>query len=757
VNKNNTKKAIIIGAGPAGLTAALELLEKTDIIPVIFEETSQVGGLSRTVDYKGNKIDIGGHRFFSKHDTIMNWWTKILPVREVGEVENHDKSMLVRNRVSRIYFLGKFFDYPISLNLMTLQNLGITRVLKIGSGYLKAKIFPIKNEQNLENFFINRFGKELYNTFFKDYTEKVWGIPCCEINSDWGAQRVKGLSISVAILHFLKSLIKKSSSIMQKDVETSLISKFFYPKFGPGQLWEEVASQIVKKGGEIHLNHQIIGLNTDQNKINEVKILDIVNQKEFLTSAEHFISTMPVKELINCLNYPVPEYIKDISNGLLYRDFITVGLLVKKLKLKNEKSSEIKDNWIYIQDNTLKMGRLQIFNNWSPFMIKDTDKKWLGLEYFCNEGDDLWNMKNDDFIAFAVEELHKTGIIDKKDVVDAVIIKYKKAYPSYFGTYSSFEKIKEFLNNFENLFLIGRNGMHRYNNMDHSMLTAIETVKNIMKSIKTKDNIWNINTEKQYHENKFTAVENLTGDVNKDTYTPDEYWEKTETAYSYYPTVKHRKRFILKAISNIKIHKDTFIFDYGCGNGNILSNIKKKYGMSSEQLGGCDVADNLINKLKAEFNSSNFFAEEFPRLNKKADIIVCSEVIEHTEKYNDIIKWAFQNIKTGGTFILTTQTGKIHASDKYTGHTQHFELKKLLYDLENNGFLIKKAYKWGFPLFTLQKMLTDINFNVVRMQYLEGDMTFSKKIVYKVADILYFAHNLINHGPQIFIIAEKKN
>ncbi|HBG49032.1 MAG TPA: hypothetical protein DDW90_05935, partial [Cyanobacteria bacterium UBA9971] len=256
--QNERKKVIIIGAGPAGLTAAYELLEKTDMIPVIYEETNIIGGISRTVDYKGNKIDIGGHRFFSKFDRIMNWWANILPFQASSQddSEKTDNIMLIRNRVSRIFFLGKFFDYPISLNFKTMLNLGIFRIFKMGASYLKIKVFPIKNEKNLEDFFINRFGKELYSTFFKDYTEKVWGIPCNEINADWGAQRVKGLSISKAVLHFLLKPLKKATSVNQKNVETSLISQFLYPKYGPGQLWEQVAEIIKQKGGEIHLNHK---------------------------------------------------------------------------------------------------------------------------------------------------------------------------------------------------------------------------------------------------------------------------------------------------------------------------------------------------------------------------------------------------------------------------------------------------------------------------------------------------------------------
>ena len=530
--QNKSNKVIIIGAGPAGLTAAFELLEKTDMIPVIYEETDIIGGISRTVDYKGNKIDIGGHRFFSKFDRIMNWWANILPLNtdnQTTDSEKNDNVMLTRNRVSRIFFLGKFFDYPISLNFKTMLNLGIFRIFKMGLSYLKIKLFPIKNEKNLEDFFVNRFGRELYNTFFKDYTEKVWGIPCNQINADWGAQRVKGLSVSKAVLHFLKSLIKKqtswllaingipkrqspfsslcsqSASVSQKNIETSLISQFLYPKYGPGQLWEQVAEIIKQKGGEIHLNHKAIGLKTENNGISEVIFADTSSGEKISAKADHYISTMPVKDLINSLEYDIPQQVQEVANGLLYRDFVTVGLLLDKLKIKSENNQLIPDNWMYIQEKNVKLGRLQIFNNWSPYMVTDSSKIWLGLEYFCNESDELWNMEEAEFIDFTVEELSKIGVINKKDVIDATRIRFKKAYPAYFGTYNRFDNVKEFLNRFENLYLIGRNGMHRYNNMDHSMLTAMAAVENIMNDVKTKDNIWNINTEKQYHEKKLTV------------------------------------------------------------------------------------------------------------------------------------------------------------------------------------------------------------------------------------------------------------
>lgn len=753
--QNGRKKAIIIGAGPAGLTAAYELLEKTDILPVIYEETDIIGGISRTVDYKGNKIDIGGHRFFSKYDRIMNWWEKILPFQTNSEKTDADNIMLIRNRVSRIFFLGKFFDYPISLNFKTMLNLGLFRVLKMGLSYLKIKIFPIKKEENLEDFFINRFGKELFTTFFKDYTEKVWGIPCKGINADWGAQRVKGLSVSKAVLHFLQKPFKQPSSVSQKDIETSLISQFLYPKYGPGQLWEEVAEIIKAKGGEIHINHKAIGVKTLNKNVSEIIIQNITTNETISEKADHYISTMPVKDLINSLEAEIPNEVKKVANGLLYRDFITVGLLVNNLKMKSKTNRLTPDNWMYIQENSVKLGRLQIFNNWSPYMVNDADKVWLGLEYFCNEGDNLWNMEEADFINFAIAELSEIGIINKKDVLDATRIRFKKAYPAYFGTYNQFDTVKEFINKFENLYLIGRNGMHRYNNMDHSMLTAITAVENIINDVKTKDNLWNINTEKQYHENKLTAVDNLTGDADKESYNPSEYWEKTENAYAYYPTVKHRKRFVINSLKNFKFNDNTFVFDYGCGEGGVLRAITDKFNLNSQQIGGFDVAENVITKLKEKFDSPFFYHEKLPVLDKKPNIIICSEVIEHTEKYIDIIKWIHNNLDENGMLLLTTQSGKIHASDKYTGHTQHFKIKELELLLKREGFNIKKSLLWGFPLFTLQKYLTNINFENIQKNYLEGELSLRKKIVFDITYFLYFIHDLIKKGPQIYIIATK--
>ena len=535
--QENQKTAIIIGAGPAGLTAAYELLDKTDIIPVIYEQSREIGGISRTINYKGNRIDIGGHRFFSKSERIMDWWINILPLQEapasddilIGnnttptnktlksnvehlnkynllDPEKVDKVMLNRNRLSRILFLRKFFYYPISLNYNTLSNLGINRTFKIGLSYIKSSFWQITPEKSLEDFFINRFGVELYHTFFKDYTKKVWGVACSQITAEWGSQRIKGLSIKKAIINAFKNLLTNDMSISQKEVETSLIGQFLYPKYGPGQLWEEVAKQIIEGGGEIHQEMKVTGLNNNKNGLDSVTVLDVSTGNSHKIEGDYFLSTMPVKELINAFEEDIPSSISEVAQGLMYRDFITVGLLLNKLKIKNETKfrkgiDSVPDNWIYIQERDVKIGRLQIFNNWSPYLVKDESKVWIGLEYFCNEGDEMWNMSEENFKKFAITELEKIDIINTEDVIDSVIIKVKKTYPAYFGTYDRFDTIKNFTDSFENLFLIGRNGMHRYNNMDHSMLTAMTAVENIKQGIISKENIWSLNSEEEYNEN----------------------------------------------------------------------------------------------------------------------------------------------------------------------------------------------------------------------------------------------------------------
>lgn len=512
-NKKTIKNAIIIGAGPAGLTAAYELLHKTDFNVIVLEQDELVGGISQTYNYKGNRIDIGGHRFFSKSERIMKWWQNIMPISEINDdseltyKSENDSVFLIRNRFSRIYYLRKFFNYPISITFKTLINLGFWRTFRIMFSYFKTIILPKRKENSLEDFFINRFGEELYKTFFKDYTEKVWGVKCSEIEAEWGAQRIKGLSITKAILNALKTSLGFKNNIAQKDVETSLIDRFIYPKLGPGQIWEEVAKIITKKGGQILKKHEVIKVSHKNQNIDFVVVKDLESGETKTYKADYVFSTMAVKDLINSFQNQVPDNVLKIANNLQYRDFITVGLLVKKLKLKNDtkiktRNNLIPDNWVYIQESDVKVGRLQIFNNWSPYMVKNPDTVWMGLEYFCNVNDDLWFKSDEEMKNFAIDELCKINIINADDVLDNKVIRKEKTYPAYFGSYEKFHEIRSFTDTISNLFLIGRNGMHRYNNMDHSMLTAIIAVENIINAVETKDNIWNVNTENDYHEDK---------------------------------------------------------------------------------------------------------------------------------------------------------------------------------------------------------------------------------------------------------------
>ncbi|MEI9943095.1 MAG: NAD(P)/FAD-dependent oxidoreductase [Chitinophagaceae bacterium] len=513
------KTIVIIGAGPAGLTAAYELIKTGNYIPVIIEKLDIPGGLCRTVNYRGNRIDIGGHRFFSKSDKVLDWWLKILPLENnasgeidiayqnkskiftVGSIETDsstDDVMLLRNRKSRIYFLKKLFPYPISLSFSTLKKLGIGRSFKIVFSYLASKLFPSKPENTLKDFLLNRFGKELYKTFFEDYTRKVWGVDPEKIPAEWGRQRIKGVSAYKIIINALKK--KKKNDIYQKDTETSLIEKFLYPKYGPGQLWEKVASEIITNDGVILYNHDVTLVNADNDFIKNISIVNVDTGEIKTINGDFFISTMPVKDLINSLRPAPGNHLIQIANGLEYREFITVGLLVKKLKLKDQDENFIRDNWIYIQEKGVKIGRLQIFNNWSPYMANNPDTVWLGLEYFCNEGDELWSMPENELLKFAEKELIQIGILYDNTVLDGTVIKVEKAYPGYFGTYDKMDELRDYLNGYKNLFLAGRNGMHRYNNQDHSMLTAMEVVNKIIKGDTDKTSIWAINTETDYHE-----------------------------------------------------------------------------------------------------------------------------------------------------------------------------------------------------------------------------------------------------------------
>ena len=527
------KRALIIGAGPAGLTAAFELIKRTGIHPIVLEKSDDMGGISRTVRYKGNRMDIGGHRFFSKSDRVMKWWMDVMPVvgtdgaqatisyhnqsREVsaspGVSTDSDRVMLIRNRKSRIYFLRQFFDYPIRLSGNTLKRLGLVRAVKIGVSYAQSAAHQIKPELTLEQFLINRFGRELYLTFFKSYTEKVWGVPCDQISAEWGAQRIKGLSVVSAVRHFLKSAFAKKKAetipaqndIAQKGTETSLIEKFMYPKLGPGQLWEYVAEDVKSHGGIVRTGCNVVRLLTEGSRVTAAEVEDAVSGNRETIAANYFFSTMPIKELMRALDAKVPPNVLEVSDGLIYRDFITVGLLLTKLKINDQTSAGARllaDNWIYIQEPDVQVGRMQIFNNWSPYLVADPDKVWIGLEYFCYDTDPIWKLPDAEMLELAKNEMAKIGIIETGDVLDGCVIRVPKTYPAYFGAYERFEEIKTYINGFENLFLIGRNGMHKYNNQDHSMLTAMTAVDNIIEGRTDKTNLWDLNTEMEYHESK---------------------------------------------------------------------------------------------------------------------------------------------------------------------------------------------------------------------------------------------------------------
>jgi len=515
------KKAVIIGAGPAGVTAAYELLKKSKEYEVlILEESQEIGGISRTVRYNGNRMDIGGHRFFSKDERVTKWWDEVMPrqgqpafddkklnrpvplVEGGPDPEKEDRVMLARRRVSRIYYRKKFFDYPVSGK--TVFQLDIFTIISAGFSYIKAAIFK-KPVDSLENFYINSFGKKLYSMFFEGYTEKLWGRHPREIAPDWGAQRTKGLSI-MGILKDILSKMFGGGKKDKKDVQTSLIGEFNYPKDGPGQLWETAAAEVEKMGGEIRKGCKVTKIHTADGKIDSIVYEQ--DGKEVTLEGDVFISSMPVKDLVAGMN-DVPADMGAIAEGLPYRDFVTVGLLVNKLNLKNKTdmktlSNIVPDCWIYVQDVGVKLGRIQIFNNWSPYLVKDPENTvWIGLEYFCTEGDKYWNMSEEEWVKFGIAELIKMGVItSEKDVLDSHRERVKKAYPAYFDTYDHIDDLIGYLDTFGNLYCVGRNGQHRYNNMDHSMATAFEAVDNILSGREDKKNIWSVNTEKEYHEEK---------------------------------------------------------------------------------------------------------------------------------------------------------------------------------------------------------------------------------------------------------------
>jgi protoporphyrinogen oxidase len=456
----------IVGAGPAGLTAAYELV-KQGIAPVVLEKGDKVGGLARTETYKGYRFDIGGHRFYTKVEAVQQLWQEVL-----------GKDFIKVPRLSRIYYRGRFFNYPISA-FNTLFNLGIVESLLILLSYLKVRIQPLPEEKTFEQWVINRFGERLYRTFFKTYTEKVWGIPCSEIQADWAAQRIKGLSLKTAIINALFG---------SNDTKT-LIKEFDYPALGPGMMWEKFAEAVEDKSGKVYLDTKVISFQREGNKIKSITADHNGELVQF--SADNFVTSMPISALVARLDPQPPAEVLHAARSLKYRDFLIVSLIVDRPAL-------FPDNWIYIHSPEVQVGRIQNFKNWSTALVPDASKTCLGMEYFCNEGEELWKMSDDALVELATRELVRLGLAKTGDVEDGVVIRQPKAYPVYDGEYRGHLRVLEgFLKGIENLQTIGRNGMHRYNNQDHSMLTGMLAVRNILGE---KHDLWDVNTERSYYE-----------------------------------------------------------------------------------------------------------------------------------------------------------------------------------------------------------------------------------------------------------------
>ena len=457
---------VIIGAGPAGLAAAYESI-RLGMRPVLLEKSDKVGGISRTETYKGYYFDVGGHRFFSKHAQVSGLWQQMM-----GE------DFLKVSRKSRIYYKGRFFDYPLR-PLNALSNLGIFESFRIVSSYLKSQLWPYTEEKTFEQWVSNRFGKRLYEIFFKTYTEKVWGISCKQIKADWAAQRIKSLSLATAVLNSLFGIQKTKT----------LIDEFNYPSKGPGMMWQRFQEKVKAGGGTVLLNSKVLGLNHENGRITFVNF--VKGEKRLQIPVEHCISSAPITDLVSMLDPKAPEEVLEAARNLSYRAFFIVVFII-------DKPSLFSDQWIYIHNPNVRVGRIQNFKNWSASMVADPNKTSIGMEYFCNEGDDLWIVPDSELAQMASHELSELGLVDTGDIVDHCVIRQPKAYPVYDQNYQMhLSVLRNYLKTFINLQTVGRNGMHRYNNMDHSMLTGMMATRNI---VFDSHDLWTVNEEEQYLE-----------------------------------------------------------------------------------------------------------------------------------------------------------------------------------------------------------------------------------------------------------------
>ena len=469
----------IIGAGPAGLTAGYLLAKNEVEVTVLEADPTYVGGISRTARYQGYRFDIGGHRFFSKSKAVEDLWNELLP-----------NDMLERPRSSRIFYGRKFFAYPLK-PFEALWKLGFFRSVACVLSWLKARLFPVRDPRNFEDWVSNQFGRRLFNTFFKSYTEKVWGMPCREISADWAAQRIKGLSLGSAIRN---ALFPQRQPRDKSKVIKTLINSFRYPRKGPGMMWEAAAQKMQSLGGDLRLGCRVTGC--EYNELTERWSVQFVDGEgnENLLEAEHVISSAPMRELVGGLSPAVPARVRQAAESLKYRDFLTVMLIVQG-------RDAFTDNWIYIHDPSVKVGRIQNFRSWSPEMVPDPEKACYGLEYFCFEHDGLWDSSDTELIELAKRELAQIGLAQQGQVIDGCVVRQKKAYPVYDDDYARHVATirTELEQHYPNLHLVGRNGMHKYNNQDHAMMTAMLCVENILAEENLYD-LWQVNGDAEYHE-----------------------------------------------------------------------------------------------------------------------------------------------------------------------------------------------------------------------------------------------------------------